>query len=52
VKLFPGRALEYEPHNCESQKTESDFVTVVEFSEENPYGKALALLDLKSGFLK
>ncbi|RZC51893.1 hypothetical protein C5167_020323 [Papaver somniferum] len=52
VKLFPGRALEYEPKHCERQKTESDFVTVVEFSEENPYGKALALLNLKSGFLK
>ncbi|KAI3962345.1 hypothetical protein MKX01_005347 [Papaver californicum] len=52
VKLFPGRALEYEPKRCERQKTESDFVTVVEFSEENPYGKAVALLNLKSGFLK
>ncbi|KAI3935811.1 hypothetical protein MKX01_032995, partial [Papaver californicum] len=52
VKLFSGRALEYEPKNCEKQKNESNFVTVVEFSEENPYGKALALLNLKSGFLK
>ncbi|KAI3910918.1 hypothetical protein MKW98_022605 [Papaver atlanticum] len=52
VRLFPGRALEYEPKNCEKQKNESEFVTVVEFSEENPYGKALALLNPKCGFLK
>ena len=27
-------------------------MTAVEFSAENPYGKAVALLNLKSGFLK
>jgi hypothetical protein len=27
-------------------------MTAVEFSAEYPYGKAVALLDLKSGFVK
>ncbi|KAF8406138.1 hypothetical protein HHK36_008218 [Tetracentron sinense] len=52
VKLFPGRKLEYEPKNCEKGKNERDFMTAVEFSAEEPYGKVLALLNLKSGFLK
>uniref|UniRef100_A0A5B7BIP7 Glycine-rich domain-containing protein 1 n=1 Tax=Davidia involucrata TaxID=16924 RepID=A0A5B7BIP7_DAVIN len=52
LKLFPGRKLEYEPKHCEKRRNEEDYVTVVEFSGEDPYGKAVALLDLKSGFFK
>ncbi|KAK4585024.1 hypothetical protein RGQ29_022620 [Quercus rubra] len=52
VKFFPGRKLEYEPKHCEKHRSEQDFMTAVEFSKEDPYGKAVALLDLKSGFLR
>lgn len=52
VKIFPGRKLDYEPKHCEKQKNEQGFMTAVEFSAENPYGKAVALLNLKSGFVK
>lgn len=50
--IFPGRKLEYEITNCEKHKTEQNFMTAVKFSTEYPYGKAVALFDLKSGFLK
>jgi hypothetical protein len=52
VIIFPGRKLEYECNYCEKPKNEQDFMTAVEFSAENPYGKAVALLNLKSGFLE
>jgi hypothetical protein len=52
VIIFPGRKLEYETDCCEKPKNEQNFMTAVEFSTENPYGKAVALLNLKSGFLK
>eukprot|EP00262_Sarcandra_glabra_P015890 TRINITY_DN5005_c0_g1_i2.p1 TRINITY_DN5005_c0_g1~~TRINITY_DN5005_c0_g1_i2.p1 ORF type:complete len:804 (-),score=148.63 TRINITY_DN5005_c0_g1_i2:468-2879(-) len=52
VKLFPGRKLEYEAKNCERRKNERDFMTVVEFSTEYPYGKSIALFNLKFGLLK
>ncbi|KAK3012596.1 hypothetical protein RJ639_009596, partial [Escallonia herrerae] len=52
VKLFPGRKLDYEPKHCEKQGSDCDFITVVEFSAEDPYGRAVALLDLKSGVVK
>ncbi|KAF5181520.1 Glycine-rich domain-containing protein [Thalictrum thalictroides] len=52
VQLFPGRKLEYEPKNCQRQKNEQDFITAVEFSTEYPYGKAVALLNLKCGVVK
>ncbi|XP_030974427.1 glycine-rich domain-containing protein 1 [Quercus lobata] len=52
VKIFPGRKLEYEPKHCEKHRSEQDFMTAIEFSKEDPYGKAVALLDLKSGFLR
>ncbi|XP_050365882.1 glycine-rich domain-containing protein 1 [Argentina anserina] len=56
VKFFPGRKLDYEPkhsatHTTED-KTEQHFMTLVEFSAEDPYGKAVALLDLKAGCVK
>ncbi|XP_041022531.1 glycine-rich domain-containing protein 1-like isoform X2 [Juglans microcarpa x Juglans regia] len=49
VKFFPGRKLGYEPNHCEKHRSEKDFMTAVEFSMEDPYGKEVALLDLKSG---
>jgi hypothetical protein len=52
VKFFPGRKLEYEAKHCEKHRSEQNFLTAVEFSMEDPYGKAVALLDLKSGFFK
>ncbi|KAM7275109.1 hypothetical protein ACFE04_016975 [Oxalis oulophora] len=52
LKIFPGKKLDYESKHCEHQRTEQDFMTVVEFSAKFPYGKAVALLDLKSEFLK
>lgn len=50
--IFPGKKLDYECNYCEKLKNEQDFMTAVEFSGENPYGKAVALLSLKAGFLK
>lgn len=52
VKLYSGRKLDYEPKHCERKRSENDFMTAVEFSAEDPYGKAVALFDLKFGFLK
>ena len=51
VKVFPGRKLDYEPRCCGKRGNEMDFLTAVEFSTEDPYGKAVALLDLRSGFV-
>ncbi|XP_042497154.1 glycine-rich domain-containing protein 2 [Macadamia integrifolia] len=52
VKLFSGRKLEYEPKCCERKASERDFLTAVEFSLEDPYGKAVAMINLKSGIVK
>ncbi|EXC03907.1 hypothetical protein L484_016112 [Morus notabilis] len=52
VKFYPGRKLDYEPEGCEKHRNEQHVVTAVEFSAEDPYGKAVALLNLKSGFVK
>lgn len=52
IKIFRGRKLDYEPKHCEKQRTEEDFMTAAEFSAADPYGKAIALLDLKSGVVK
>ncbi|KAG7968170.1 hypothetical protein I3843_08G139400 [Carya illinoinensis] len=49
VKFFPGRKLGYEPNHCVKHRSEKDFMTAVDFSMEDPYGKEVALLDLKSG---
>lgn len=46
--VFSGRKLEYETKNCGSQKNGRDFMAVVEFSAEDPYGKAVALLNLNN----
>lgn len=52
LKIFKGRKLDFEPKHCGKQRSEQDFMTAVEFSAEDPYGKAVALLDLKSGLVK
>lgn len=52
MKVFPGRKLDFECKNCERKRSEREFMTLVEFSVEHPYGKALALLDLRSGLVK
>ncbi|XP_020216431.1 glycine-rich domain-containing protein 1 [Cajanus cajan] len=48
VKIFPGRKLDYEPRHNGRRGNEMNFLTAVEFSTEEPYGKAVALLDLRS----
>lgn len=48
MKFFSGRKGEYELRYHLKQRNEMDFLTAVEFSIEDPYGKAVALLDLKS----
>lgn len=51
VIIVPGRKLECEI-NCEKHKNEQNFMTAVKYSAEYPYGKAVALFDLKSASLK
>lgn len=51
MKLFLGKKLEYEPKCCE-EKNGNEFITLVEFSAENPYGKAVALFDMKAGLIE
>ncbi|PKA52337.1 Nodulation-signaling pathway 1 protein [Apostasia shenzhenica] len=52
TKLLPGRKLEYyQPRNNMPDEADN-CLTVAEFSAEYPYGKALALFDLKSGVVK
>ncbi|KAK8472207.1 hypothetical protein PHAVU_002G143100 [Phaseolus vulgaris] len=47
LKFFPGRKLEYELGHHGKRRNEMDFLTAIEFSVEEPYGKAMALLDLR-----
>ncbi|KAJ8544844.1 hypothetical protein K7X08_017427 [Anisodus acutangulus] len=51
VKFFPGQRLDYEHKHCMKQRSQDDFMTAVEFSAQDPYGKALALVDLKFGVI-
>ncbi|CAH9105479.1 unnamed protein product, partial [Cuscuta europaea] len=51
VKYFPGRKLDYQPRYHEKQRSENEFLTAVEYSVENPYGKAVGMLDLKFGVI-
>ncbi|XP_027914294.1 glycine-rich domain-containing protein 1 [Vigna unguiculata] len=48
LKFFPGRKLDYEVGHHGKRGSEMDFLTAIEFSIEEPYGKAVALLDLRS----
>ncbi|XP_074308930.1 glycine-rich domain-containing protein 2-like [Silene latifolia] len=52
VKIFPGRRLDFETVPMEQQTLGQGFMTMVEFSMENPYGKAVALIDFKSQTIK
>ncbi|KAJ3675543.1 hypothetical protein LUZ60_004585 [Juncus effusus] len=52
VKLYWGKMLEFEEKCCNSHNNEVSFITAVEFSAENPYGKAIALLDMKAKLIK
>ncbi|EYU41349.1 hypothetical protein ABFS82_12G024600 [Erythranthe guttata] len=56
VRLFHGGRLDYESKYCQKHRSENELercvITAIEFSEENPYGRAVALLDLKSGIVK
>ncbi|KAL6179274.1 hypothetical protein ACLB2K_050790 [Fragaria x ananassa] len=52
VIILPGRKLEYETRSRSKQETEHNFMTAIEISPEYPYGKAVALLNVKSGFLE
>ncbi|KAG2291168.1 hypothetical protein Bca4012_007119 [Brassica carinata] len=53
VRVYSGRKLEYEPKHCAKLRSEQDFfMTAVEFSKEHPYGKAVGLLDLKTGSIE
>ncbi|XP_049375148.1 glycine-rich domain-containing protein 2-like isoform X1 [Solanum verrucosum] len=51
VKFFPGQRLDYEHKHCTKQRSQEDFMTAVEFSAQDPYGKAVALVDLKFGVI-
>ncbi|KAF3682726.1 putative transcription factor bHLH93-like [Capsicum annuum] len=51
VKFFPGQRLDYEHNHCTNQRSQDDFMTAVEFSALEPYGKAVALVDLKFGVI-
>ncbi|WRX29981.1 Glycine-rich domain-containing protein-like - like 3 [Theobroma cacao] len=52
VIVFRGRKLGYEINSGKKQKKEQHFMTAVEFSVEDPYGKAVALLNFKSGIME
>ena len=53
ITIYHGRKLGYEIKNSEKNKNEEgDFMTLVEFSDKDVYGKDVALLNLRSGFLK
>ncbi|CAA3015352.1 Hypothetical predicted protein [Olea europaea subsp. europaea] len=54
VRLFLGGRLDYESKHCKKHKSEDErnLMTAVEFSAEDPYGRAVALIDLKYGTLK
>ncbi|KAK4360589.1 hypothetical protein RND71_019541 [Anisodus tanguticus] len=51
VKFFLGQRLDYEHKHCTKQRSHDDFMTAIEFSAQDPYGKALALIDLKFGVI-
>lgn len=51
VIIMPGIKSDYETE-YNGQEDEQNFITAVEFSPQHPYGKAVALFNLKSGFLE
>ncbi|XP_074301792.1 glycine-rich domain-containing protein 1-like [Silene latifolia] len=52
VKLFPGRRLQPGPKQSSNEKSEQDFTTMVEFSTDYPYGRAVGLINSKSRTIK
>ncbi|KAL3735017.1 hypothetical protein ACJRO7_024217 [Eucalyptus globulus] len=52
VIIYPGKKLEYEVRNCCEKEDEQGFMTAVEFSAAYPFGKLVALLNLKCGIVK
>ncbi|XP_039020240.1 glycine-rich domain-containing protein 1-like isoform X2 [Hibiscus syriacus] len=50
--VFGGRKLGYEINSSNNQKNEEHFMTAVEFSMDHPYGKAVALMNFKSGIIE
>ncbi|KAK9670141.1 hypothetical protein RND81_13G180500 [Saponaria officinalis] len=52
VKLFPGRRLDFESNNADDTISEQDFTSVIGFSEDYPYGRAIALINSKLGMIK
>ncbi|KAL6012555.1 hypothetical protein ACLOJK_003044 [Asimina triloba] len=51
-ELSGHQMLDYERRCCHKGKNEQDFMTAVRFSAEEPYGKAIALFNLKSNLVK
>ncbi|VFQ99976.1 unnamed protein product [Cuscuta campestris] len=52
IKYFSGRKLEYQPkEHFQKRRCEDEFMTAIEFSAETPYGKAVAMVDLKFGVI-
>ncbi|XP_074302590.1 glycine-rich domain-containing protein 2-like [Silene latifolia] len=52
VKLFPGRRLQPGPKQSSDEKSEQDFTTMVEFSTDYPYGRAVGLINSKLRTIK
>lgn len=52
IKIYWGKRLDFEQKCCEGHNEYGVFITAVEFSNEYPYGKAIALLDMKSKLIK
>ncbi|KAK8480845.1 hypothetical protein V6N13_056988 [Hibiscus sabdariffa] len=52
VIVFGGRKLGYEINSSKNKKNEEHFLTAVEFSRGHPYGKAVALMNFKSGIIE
>lgn len=52
IKLYLGKKLEYEAKCCKLHSEDDAFVTAVQFCNNYPYGKAIALLDMESKILK
>ncbi|KAG4194812.1 hypothetical protein ERO13_A06G074100v2 [Gossypium hirsutum] len=52
VIVFRGRKLGFEINDGKKLKNEEHFMTAVEFSMEYPYGKAIALFNLKSAIIE
>jgi len=51
VIIIPAIKSDYET-KCNRQEDEQKFVIAVEFSPQNPYGKAVALFSLKLRFFE